>query len=496
MAKADGADSVVRIDIKTPDALQIDTGSALTTIPDAIGVGELLFHLDSDHLSAVCSLKATAGLGISADVNGSALASGGVAVDWPTVFKADSCEPDLDGLDIAADTDFDLNLKQFDPFPSVSGKHDGGNGERRTSKTRRRTSTASRRAATPTKNNFLNLTLRNKTTGGSCTITTIDATHLNCTLSGGTRATARTNNKWNDGDEYEVEGNALALIGFILDHLDELVEQIDQIDPALTEKEIPLVGISTKELVGKIQSVKQTIDELRGPPLAEIDCIAESTTCSTRADDGDPVGMPALDSLGRPFDFENLPDGTTLWCRAVSTVEPDTRRMEGPQGPIAVTPDDAFIPDGTDVGNEPDPAPLLDPADPTSDVAARSARPGRLRQRRTRQAHGQRRQRRRGRRHDDRRVADPGALHRRGREPHRRVPVHLAAAVAAGARRTRSTTSSASTTSSSSTCSTCPPPAPARSRPARRSARATRTPCRAREDFADGDATTRSSATC
>ena len=37
-------------------------------------------------------------------------------------------------------------------------------------------------------------------------------------------------NKWKDGDEYEVEGNALALLGIILDHLDELVEQVDQID--------------------------------------------------------------------------------------------------------------------------------------------------------------------------------------------------------------------------------------------------------------------------
>ena len=365
VAKDDGAASVVRIDIKTPDPLQIDTGS-LTSIPDAIGVGELLFHLDSDHLSAVCSLKATAGLSISADVNGSPLASGGVAVDWATVFKADSCEPDLDGLDIAADTNFDLNLKQFDPFPSASGTHDGGNNEDNLEDTTAHFDSQSE-GGDNTKNTFLNLTLRNKTTGGSCTITTIDPTHLNCTLSGGTR-NGTPNNKWNDGDQYEVEGNALALIGVILDHLDDLVEQIDQIDPTLTEKEIPLVGVSTKELVGKIQSVKQTIDELRGQPLAEIDCIADINDKLDTADDGDPVGMPALDSLGRPFDFENLPDGTTLWCRAVSTIEPDSVEWKGLKGSIAVTPDDAFIPDGPDAGDEPDPAPLVDPADPTSDV--------------------------------------------------------------------------------------------------------------------------------
>ena len=40
-----------------------------------------------------------------------------------------------------------------------------------------------------------------------------------------------------------------------------------QIDRGLTDKELPLVGISTKELVGKIKSIKQTTDELRGSPL-------------------------------------------------------------------------------------------------------------------------------------------------------------------------------------------------------------------------------------
>ena len=70
-----------------------------------------------------------------------------------------------------------------------------------------------------------------------------------------------------EGDEYEVEGNALAWLGYILDNLDKLVDQIDEIAPASTDKELPLVGISTKELVGKIKSIKQTTDELRGSPL-------------------------------------------------------------------------------------------------------------------------------------------------------------------------------------------------------------------------------------
>ena len=46
--------------------LTVDTNgsaAAATTIGDAIGVAELLFHLDDAHLDAVCNLKATAGLG-------------------------------------------------------------------------------------------------------------------------------------------------------------------------------------------------------------------------------------------------------------------------------------------------------------------------------------------------------------------------------------------------------------------------------------------------
>ena len=91
------------------------------------------------------------------------------------------------------------------------------------------------------------------------------------------------------------------MLGIILDHLDELVEQVDNIDPGLTEKEIPLVGVSTKDIVAKIQSIKQTIDELRGSPLAEIDCIAERRTART----------------AQRFDLQaTSPTARTVWCRA------------------------------------------------------------------------------------------------------------------------------------------------------------------------------------
>ena len=297
---------MIRLDINTPETFTIDTnGSSAggeTTVADSIGVADLLFHLDDAHVDAVCNLKATAGLGVSASVDGTELASGNVAVNWPTVFEADSCEPDFSAIAVSADADFNENLKDFDPFPSVSGKHtaDGPPAPATQGSTNLHDATKNFEANALNGDNLLNLTLRNKTTGASCTIVTVDPNELECSLSGGTRSSDPANaNKWKFGDEYEVEGNALAFLGIILDHLDELVDQVDKIDPGLTEKEIPLVGVSTKDIVAKIQSIKQTIDELRGSPLAEIDC-------SQNADGSNSPG----------FDLQAFPDNTTIWCRA------------------------------------------------------------------------------------------------------------------------------------------------------------------------------------
>ena len=340
ISKAASSEPVLRVDINTPETFTVDTNGASaggeSTLANTIGVTDLLFHLDDAHLDAVCNLKATAGLGIHASVDGTDLASGKVAVNWPAVFKAGSCEPDFAALDVAADTDFNTSLKDFDPFPSVSGTHtaDGPPAPSSQGSTNLHDGTKDFEANALNGDNLLNLTLRNKTTGASCTIVTVDPNELECTLSGGTRSSDTANaNKWKFGDEYEVEGNALAFLGLILDHLTELVDQIDQIDPGLTEKEIPLVGISTKDLVAKIQSVKQTIDELRGSPLAEIDC----------SQNPDGTNSPG-------FDLQAVPDNTIVWCRAISTVEPDAvtwtaKETVGATSALTVTPG-AFLPGG------------------------------------------------------------------------------------------------------------------------------------------------------
>ena len=328
IAKADGADPALAVDIKTPNPFTVVQNGTPTTIADAVGVGELLSNLDSDHVSAVCNMKATAGLGISAKVDGKTLASGSVAVNWPTVFEDDSCEPDFSTLVVDADDDFDVSLRDFDPFPSVTGKHTGdGDNDHLLDDTKDFTKVGFTIGAptSPTGgNNLQNLTLRNETTGASCTILTVVANELGCTLSGGTRAGDVAHaNKWMKGDEYLVEGNALAWLGYILDNLDKLVEQVDKLAPGVTDKELPLVGISTKDLVGKIKAIKQTTDELRGSPLGQIDCTQFPNAPNNEG-----------------FDLTQLPRGTKIYCKTITTVVPTVVKwtvLESPGGANAVT---------------------------------------------------------------------------------------------------------------------------------------------------------------
>jgi hypothetical protein len=204
---------VLAVDIKAPNPLTVDGGP---TIANAVGVSELLFNLDSDHVEAVCNLEASAELAVSASVDSQELAGGSITVDWPNVFEADSCVPDFDALDVDADTNFDLNLRNFDPFPSVTGTHTAATGTNLFdgSKDFTKVGFVPGAPTSPTSgNNLLNLTLRNKTTGASCTILTLSANELQCSLAGGTRSGDDANkNKWMTGDEYEVEGNALAFL--------------------------------------------------------------------------------------------------------------------------------------------------------------------------------------------------------------------------------------------------------------------------------------------
>ena len=250
-----------------------------------------------------------------------------MGVNWPTVFEADSCKPDFSTLDIDADTDFNLNLKDFDPFPSVSGVHDGGDGDDEP----RGHDEELLGSNAVSGDNLLNLTLNNETTGASCTITTLDATHLNCTLSGGTRSgDTANNNKWKDGDEYAVEGNVLALLGIILDNLDELVEQVDA-DRAGRDRQGDPADRDLDEGARREDPVGQA-DARRPARLAARDGRLHA---QRRRDEHRPRQRSAGRSTSR-----SCPTTSSIYCRAVSTVEPDavtwTAKALGTDGDLVV----------------------------------------------------------------------------------------------------------------------------------------------------------------
>ena len=288
-------------------------GTSLQTIAGAISVGELAFNLDDAHLDAVCNLKATAGLHISADVAGGAqtLAEAGVALNWPQVFETDSCTPDPSGLEITPSASFNTDLFHFDPFPSVSGKATAvaanpNEGVVLIDGTKNPTAgDGNDPSEFPALGNFTNLTLRNKTTGATCIILTISAQEISCatSLSGGTRqGDLPNNNKWKTGDEYEVEGNALGMLSIILDNLDALVDQLEAMG-ADVDATIPLINMSTKDLVAKIQSIKRTIDDLRGFPKAQVQCDLDN-------------------NFSTHEDVSILDDGATVYCRATTQNTP------------------------------------------------------------------------------------------------------------------------------------------------------------------------------
>jgi len=336
VSRADMNKPVLAVEVKTPHKpLEIQGTSG---IDDAIGLEDLLFNLDADHLSAACNLKFSAGLTVSAAVEGNAsFANGTASVNWPNVFKANTCTPDTSGIAVAADGNFDANLKQFDPFPSLTGTHNGTDpSDNLVDSTK---DFASRYGTTD--GSLLNMTLRNKTTGATCKIVSLGTTNLNCTLSGGSRPADEGNkNKWKVGDEYEVEGNALALLGVIIDNLDKLVAQVDTLSPGLTDRQIPVLDVSTKDIVKKIQGLKTTLDDLRGFPLAEINC--------TRL----PNGTGAI---------EVLPDNTPIYCKATTTKTPTSVTWTGKE--IVGAESDLSV--GSPVKSNGDPAQMTDTVGPS-----------------------------------------------------------------------------------------------------------------------------------
>lgn len=363
VAKADPSKPVVSIDINPGSGVVLDTdpgaGQSLQTIAGAISVGELVFNLDDTRLDAVCNLKATGGLKIEADVSGGTqtLAEAGVAFNWPTAFEPGSCTPDPSTLQITPSASFNSDLFNFDPFPSVTGKATAvaanpNEGVVLIDGTKNPTAGDGNDATEfPKLGNFTNLTLRNKTTGATCIVLTISAQELSCatSLSGGTRqGDLANNNKWKVGDEYQVEGNALAMLSIILDNLDALVNQLEALG-ADVDATIPLIDMSTADLVAKIQSIKRTIDDLRGFPKAQVKCDLDNNFSTTE-------------------DVSVLNDGTTVYCRATTLNTPTAVqwKVEADAGGTAAIVDDGESGLDPAIGDDPGALTTVGPTPTTS----------------------------------------------------------------------------------------------------------------------------------
>ncbi len=87
-------------------------------IPDAILVSDLISGGIGPKIDAKCEIGFSSGLEVKATVGGATeLASGNVGVSWPDVFTDDTCEPDLAGIAVTTDGDFDTDLLSFNINP-------------------------------------------------------------------------------------------------------------------------------------------------------------------------------------------------------------------------------------------------------------------------------------------------------------------------------------------------------------------------------------------
>jgi Ca2+-binding RTX toxin-like protein len=269
-----------------------------TTIPNALLVKDLLDDIPA-YVNPTCNVKMSAGLMAKASLGGGAAeVSGGIAVDWPNAFDA-SCKPNLDSLDITPKTEFSTNLKSFDISPSLYGKYTAavGPGEVISDTL---TDITKDFNSYPAERKIVGSTLKNLNDGSRCVITSITNTTATCQsgLEGG------ATNSWHTDDKYEISGDPLAMLAAILDNLDSLATQLDSLTGVgnFYETDIPLTGLSPKELVSQFTDLRNAIDDIRtGTPDAIITCGLTDTN--------PPVGDP-----------KDAPVNTPVYCQASTPI--------------------------------------------------------------------------------------------------------------------------------------------------------------------------------
>ena len=208
-----------------------------------------------------CNLKFSAGLDISAaverqcDVRRAARRrSTGRASSSPI-----TCEPDhIDAADRRRTRTSISTSSDFDPFPSVSGTHTGDNGPTKLVDSTKN-STASRRCQPPWQlpqphapQQDDGRQLQDPTSPRPAA--------LQCTLSGGSRpATTANKNKWKDGRRVPGRGQPARPARQSSSTTSTSWSLSSTPQSRADDKKIPLIDMSTKDLVAKIQGLKATL---------------------------------------------------------------------------------------------------------------------------------------------------------------------------------------------------------------------------------------------
>ncbi len=99
------------------NAAGIPVASLPNPIPDAILVSDLFSGGLESNINAVCELGLSCGLEVKAEVGDGELASGKVAISWPSVFEAGGCTPDVTSLSVTPDGQFNTDLLSFNIDP-------------------------------------------------------------------------------------------------------------------------------------------------------------------------------------------------------------------------------------------------------------------------------------------------------------------------------------------------------------------------------------------
>ena len=255
LARSDTSQPVLTVDL-------VPTGDMTVggvPLPDAIRLRELLFHIQ-DHVDvSPLNLGLTGSFAVTGLLNGAPVASATVGVDWD--LFAGQATPT-----ISPSADFTALFANFNPVPNLFGTATNGTDD----------ASVLQASAASFGADAVGVQLHNVSDGSSCVVALADPTALTCTepLAGGTL------NTWRNGDLYRLDvGSPLAMLTLLLDNLDQItntIKNLTGIDAAgALDTELPIVGISPRQLLDQIDQLRQTISELRGDGSA-VHCFLQS----------------------------------------------------------------------------------------------------------------------------------------------------------------------------------------------------------------------------